>query len=293
MKIFFIGTVSFSLKALKKLISLNTDLVGVATKSKSNFNADHKDLAPLCNEYDIPVKYVRDINAPHIVEWIRSLKPDVVFCFGWSSLIKKALLDLPKFGVIGFHPTKLPENRGRHPIIWSLVLGLEKGAATFFFMKEGADDGDILSQKTFIITYEDDASSVYAKMERTAVEQIQEFIPRLQEGNYQRIKQDLSQGNIWRKRGIGDGEIDFRMSSYAIYNLVRALTKPYIGAHLYFNEKEIKIWKVKEENFSAKNIEPGKVLLSEANEILVKTNDGAVRIISHDFSELPQKGEYL
>ena len=36
-------------------------------------------------------------------------------------------------------------------------------------MNEGADDGDILSQKTFSIAYEDDASAVYSKIEENAL----------------------------------------------------------------------------------------------------------------------------
>jgi len=66
-----------------------------------------------------------------------------------SSLLKKELLSLPPNGVLGYHPAKLPQNRGRHPLIWSLVLGLEESASTFYFMDEGADSGDILSQKDF------------------------------------------------------------------------------------------------------------------------------------------------
>ena len=40
MKILFIGTVEFSYRALKKLVELNADIVGVCTKDKSNFNSD-------------------------------------------------------------------------------------------------------------------------------------------------------------------------------------------------------------------------------------------------------------
>ena len=293
MKIFFIGTVSFSEKALKKLLNLNAEIVGVATKSKSNFNSDHTDLSLVCEKNNIPWKYVKDINAPHIIEWIKSLSPDVIFCFGWSSLIKKELLSLTDIGVVGFHPTNLPYNRGRHPIIWALVLGLERSATSFFFMEEGADDGDILSQKLFPIAYEDDASTVYSKMEANALSQIEYFLPKLQSGNYTRIKQDLTPGNLWRKRGIQDGRIDFRMTSNAIYNLVRALTQPYVGAHVNYDGKEIKIWKVVEEKFTANNLEPGKVLEIKQGEILVKTYDGAVRLLKHDFENLPSVNEYL
>lgn len=293
MRIFFIGTVSFSEKALNKILQLKADVVGVATKSKSAFNADHVDLSPICNANEIPVKYVKDINAPHIIDWIKSLEPDVILCFGWSSLIKKELLNLTSIGVVGFHPAELPHNRGRHPLIWALVLGLERSASTFFFMEEGADDGDILSQETFPITYEDDASSVYQKIEETAIFQIEKFIPKLQDGTYKRIPQNHEQANHWRKRGRNDGEIDFRMSSYAIYNLVRALTKPYIGAHLLHNDKEVKVWKVKEEEFGHNNIEPGKIIETKNNQVLVKTYDGAIRILEHEFKTLPLVNEYL
>lgn len=293
MKIFFIGTVSFSEKALKKLLDLNAEIIGVATKSKSNFNADHADLSTICENENIPWKYVKDINAPHILDWIKGLSPDIVFCFGWSSLIRRELLSLTSIGVLGFHPTKLPFNRGRHPLIWAIVLGLKKSATSFFFMKEGADDGDILSQKSFSIAYEDDAFTVYSKIEKNALSQIEEFLPKLQSGNYTRRKQDLAQGNLWRKRGAKDGRIDFRMTSNAIYNLVRALTKPYIGAHIDYDDKEIKIWKVKEEKCTTNNLEPGKVLEIRQEEVLVKTYDGAIRLLQHDFEKLPTENEYL
>ncbi|WP_408641721.1 DUF4422 domain-containing protein [Sporofaciens musculi] len=53
-------------------------------------------------------------------------------------------------------------------------------------------------------------------------------------------------GNSWRKRGKTDGKIDWRMSVRAIYNLVRALAKPYVGAHFEYQGLEYKVWKVKE-----------------------------------------------
>ena len=42
--------------------------------------------------------------------------------------------------------------------IWALVLGLNKTASTFFFMDEGVDSGDILSQKPLNISENDDAA---------------------------------------------------------------------------------------------------------------------------------------
>ena len=294
MRVFFIGNVFFSRKMLEVIVSMDeVEMAGIATKSKSSFNADHTDLSDIAVNRDIPYKYVKDINAPHILKWIRSLKPDVIFCFGWSSLIKKDLLELPEKGVIGYHPAKLPHNRGRHPVIWALALGLKETGSTFFRMDEGADTGDIVSQRDVSIAPEDTAQDLYENLMETAQHQVREFVPLLADDAIFWKQQDHTLANNWRKRGRKDGEIDFRMSSNAIYNLVRALTKPYIGAHLMFEGEEVKIWKVELGPSVSENIEPGKVLEAKPDSLLIKTMDGSIRILEHEFSSLPQVNDYI
>jgi len=293
MKVLLIGTVEFSLKTLEKLIDLKVDLIGVCTKEASTFNSDFADLKPLCIANKIPYLTVDDINSRDSIQWITALNPDVIFCFGWSSLIKKEILNIAPMRVVGFHPAKLPMNRGRHPLIWALALGLKESASTFFFMDEGADSGDMLSQVDFEISYQDDARSIYNKVIDIALCQIEEFIPKLEKNNFTRIRQNNQHSNSWRKRNELDGEIDFRMSSRSIYNLTRALTKPYVGAHIKFNETNYSVWKVKESNDFQENIEPGKVLRVFDKIFVVKSYDGAIEIIEHDFKEMPKVGEYL
>jgi len=293
MKVVLIGSVEFSLRVLEKLIAIDVDLVGVCTKKSSSFNSDFFDLKPLSDINEVPCLYVDDINSTKSVEWIKNLNPDVIFCFGWSSLIKKDILAVAPMGIVGYHPAKLPKNRGRHPLIWALALGLKESASTFFFMDEGADTGDILSQVDFEISYQDDARNLYDKVVNMSLQQIEEFIPALEKGTYTRIKQNEKESNSWRKRNELDGEIDFRMNSRSIYNLTRALTRPYVGAHIKFNETNYSVWKVKESNDFQENIEPGKVLRVFDKIFVVKSYDGAIEIIEHDFKEMPKVGEYL
>tara|TARA_B110000261_G_C12906201_1_gene286494 strand:- start:170 stop:652 length:483 start_codon:yes stop_codon:yes gene_type:complete len=160
-------------------------------------------------------------------------------------------------------------------------------------MTEDADNGDILSQVDFKISYNDDARTIYDKVTEIALNQVEVFYPQLISNNYSLIKQDHNSSNSWRRRSNDDGIIDFRMSSNAIYNLVRGLSKPYIGAHINYNGQEIKIWKVREIENIKKNIEPGKVLEINSNSFIVKTMDNALEILDHDFESLPKKGDYL
>ena len=279
MKIVFIGAVTFSEKTLEKLITLKADIAGVCTLKKSSFNADHVDLTQLCMKHNIPVRYTTDINSDENISWIKTLVPDVIFCFGWSRLLKTDLLNLAPLGVLGYHPAALPANRGRHPLIWALILGLNETASTFFFMDDCADSGDIVSQYPIKISENDNAGTLYKRITEAALKQIDEFLPKLQSGDCKRIKQDHSKSNTWRKRDKNDGKIDWRMSAITIHNLVRGLTKPYIGAHIEYKDEIIKVWETKVIRGGEENIEPGKVILVDNNGIVIKVGENAIRLI--------------
>lgn len=282
MKIFFIGSVIFSANALRELIAMHSDVVGVYTLKRSEFNSDHQDLTSIAEQAGIPSRFDPDLHSPESLDWIKKLNPDVIFCFGWSRLIREPLLSLPPLGVIGFHPAALPANRGRHPLIWALVLGLTETASTFFIMDKGADSGDIISQEKVSIDLSDNAYSLYARITDIAMEQLRDFVPRLANGNIKPQPQDHCQANVWRKRGPADGRIDWRMAASSIHNLVRGLTRPYIGAHFDYNSQVIRVWQTEIEPNVTANFEPGKVLSVHKNTLLVKAGMGAIRLIDYD-----------
>lgn len=293
MKVIFIGSVRFSLATLKELYLMGVNIVGVCTKESSMFNSDHMDLSEFCSEKDIPWIYSKDINSPSVVSWMNSKQPDVIFCFGWSQLLSQDILQIPKLGVIGFHPTLLPKNRGRHPIIWTLVLGLEETGSTFFWMSPEADSGDIISQSVIKVELEDDASTLYYKIQDRAIAQLREFIPLLQKNEINPTKQDLKAGNVWRKRSKADGEIDWRMSAQNVKNLVRGLTRPYVGAHFVYQDREFKVWNVRVIPVEDQNLEAGKIIGIDGKNLIVKCGENAVVILESDPAVSLKIGDYL
>ena len=293
MRIVFIGAVEFSLRALQCLHGMGANIAGVCTLRESTFNADHVDLSAYCVAHGIDWVHVDDINSPASLEWISGCRPDVIFCFGWSRLLKVELLGLAPMGVVGFHPAALPKNRGRHPIIWALVLGLEKTASTFFFMDAGADSGDILSQRTIAIAPEDDARALYDKVVATALAQIAEFVPLMQANAYPRIKQDGAMANVWRKRGRTDGVIDWRMSAKTIHNLVRGLAQPYVGAEFASSGVSYKLWKSAIVPDAPGNFEPGKVIAYSGGKPVVKSGEQAICLLETEPEFSPALGAYL
>lgn len=297
MKIAFIGCVTFSKKMLHQLLCCpSAEIVGIVTRESSPFNADFESLQPSATELGIPCFIAEGNNQSQMADWLIALRPDVIYCLGWSFLLKREVLAIPKHGAIGYHPAALPNNRGRHPIVWALALGLSETASTFFFMNESADSGDIISQKRIPIDCTDDAGTLYSKLTDAAAVQLIEFTSQVAAGTHTRTPQSDNLANYWRKRTAEDGKIDWRMTADSVYNLIRALTYPYVGAHCVYRGEMIKIWKadlLTATNAGIENIEPGKIINSEGQRISVKCGSGIITLTKHEFLKIPQSGEYL
>ncbi|MBF0369153.1 MAG: formyl transferase [Magnetococcales bacterium] len=295
LRVVFIGCVQSSRVALTTLLAIpEVEVVGVITRGGSDFNADFDSLADLAGEGSGISLFMADEEPRNeMAGWIRDLHPDIVYCIGWSWLLPGEILAIPPKGVVGYHPAALPQNRGRHPIIWALALGLDETASSFFLMDEGADSGDIISQERVTIDHDEDAGTLYAKLMALLPNQITTFTHQLISGNLTPQPQDHSQANHWRKRSPADGEIDWRMPAQGIYNLVRALTRPYPGATCQWRGQTIQVWQVAVVAEAPVNIEPGKVLAREGETVTVKCGVGAIRILEHTFPEIPDRGEDL
>lgn len=292
MRIIFIGTVLLSESLLLKLLELKVNIVGVVTKPSSSFNNDYADIGKIALKSKIPLLNTFNINSLESILWMKNKAPDYIFCFGWSQLLRKDVLEIPTKNVIGYHPSLLPNNKGRHPLIWAKVLGLKKTGSTFFVMDEGIDSGRIVSQKEFEITFEDDANSLYNKMIQIAKSQIIYISNNLNDLYSISIPQ-LSEGNTWRKRSIIDGQIDFRMNTNLICNLVRGITHPYFGSHFLYNNQIIKVWEVCPYPYFNDNDEPGKILFVNENSIVVKTGDSAIELFNLEDYSLFKENEYI
>lgn len=286
MKILFIGSVIFSKRILESLINKKFDVCGIITKKKSNFNSDFFDLSQISRKTNIDFKYAKNINKPSIEKWIKNKKPDIILCCGWSELINRKILNLAKIGCIGYHPADLPNNRGRHPIIWTILLGLKKATSTFFWMDEGADTGEVLSKKKIKILNKDSATSIYKKLNKISINQIISLLKKIKKNKIKYFNKNNKKasstkyiGNAWRKRRFVDGEIDFRMSSKSIINLIKSLTYPYPNAHFFYKKKIYKVIDAEEIKCNIKNIEPGKILSIKKNgSFIVKTGKDSILI---------------
>jgi methionyl-tRNA formyltransferase len=244
-RIAFIGCVAEGRRSLETLLAMGEKVVGIFTltperAAKTSGAVRWDDLA---DEHGIPLHLVRNINDEEAVEALRELRPDLIFCVGWTQLLRKPILDLPRLGCIGFHASLLPRYRGRAPVNWAIINGETETGNTMMLLDDGVDTGDILAQRRFPIEPDDTCATVYEKVSRSEEEMIREVMPLVHQGRMPRRPQDHSRATVMPKRRPRDGVIDWNRSTRELHDWVRALTHPYPGAFTYLDGTRVRVWK--------------------------------------------------
>ena len=296
-KLVFFGCNLSSYLILKYLINKKIKIEAIFTKKKS-YNHDFVDLKDIAKKNKIQSVYVNKTNSKRTINKLKKINPDYLICIGWPVLFRKKILSIPKKKSIGFHPSELPKNRGRHPIIWSIVLGLKYTASSFFLINSAKipDSGNIISQKKIYIKKNYSSKDLYLKIISKASYQLLEIINKIKNKKFKTFNyKKLKNGNVWRKRSEKDGEIDWRMNATSINRLTRALSPPYPYAYFIYKKKKITVFKTETINSSIKyfNIEPGRVVLYQRRNPVIKCSDKLLKIYVKDRNFNPKKGESL
>ncbi|KAF6244004.1 methionyl-tRNA formyltransferase [Nitrosopumilus sp. b1] len=284
MKIVFISGVKFGKELLKELLENDFDVSAVFSyeESKQKIYSDYSSFDDICKKFNIKNIKVNNINDSENVEVIKSINPDLILVMGWSQLLQGNIISIPKFGVIGSHPTELPKYRGRAPIPWTILKNLKESALTFFYIEEGIDNGDILDQMKFKINDTDDATILYNKIINLGKIMIVKNLKLIQNNSAKSIKQDpMKFIENWPKRTPEDGLINWNKTSDEIFRLIRATTHPYPGAYTHYHGKKLKIFKAEVINNNIS--EPRKILSVTSTGVHVGTKKGVIILQSIQF----------
>jgi UDP-4-amino-4-deoxy-L-arabinose formyltransferase/UDP-glucuronic acid dehydrogenase (UDP-4-keto-hexauronic acid decarboxylating) len=195
-----------------------------------------------CRERGIPVFTPKDVNAPPWPDRIRAAAPDLLFSFYYRSMLKKEILGIPPLGAMNLHGSLLPKYRGRAPVNWVLVKGETETGVTLHIMTEKPDAGDIVGQAAVPIAFDDTALTLFGKMEDAASRLLADLLPRIADGEIPRRPNDLARGSYFGGRRPEDGRIDWARPAVEIYNLVRAVTRPYPGAFAELAGEKVVVW---------------------------------------------------
>jgi methionyl-tRNA formyltransferase len=239
-----IGAVTSTAVTIKALHKYGFSIVGVLGYEPDNPEkvSGWNDLKSLSSTLELPYQGFKKINEQRHIDWMKKKEVDILFAVGFSQLLNRQWLKMPNLGCIGFHPTSLPKGRGRAPLAW-IVLEERKGAANFFLMGEGADDGPIFVQEPFFLKEDDDATSVQKLILDATRSALNKWLPELKKGAWSPVPQDELLATWYGKRTPLDGLIDWRNAATDIDLLIKGSTTPHPGAYTFHKGKKLRIWK--------------------------------------------------
>lgn len=241
-----IGSVSSSVAALKGMLRGGLPVAGVCGLHTRHAGrvSDFRDLAPLAEEARAPFLAFDKVTEPEVASFLKQCRPDWLFVVGLSQLVPAELRDLARLGAVGFHPTLLPEGRGRAPVAWTILLD-RPAAANLFYLTDEADAGDLIAQRPVPVHPDDYAADLIERTNEVLEEMVADLAPAFAAGQVPRTPQDHSRATYYFRRRPEDGLIDWRQPAEDIYRLVRAVSRPYPGAFTFRSGRKVTVWRAR------------------------------------------------
>jgi methionyl-tRNA formyltransferase len=263
---------------LEELYAQGATIRAVFTRPDRDHISDQIDLSSFTAERNIPLHRVESVNDSDVEDWIRSYGPDFLFVVGWSQLVEPSVLSIPSVAALGMHPAPLPRGRGRAPIAWTLIKGLDETALSLFHLVEEADAGDLVGQKAITVRLHDDAASLFEKVVATGRELIREHYGALAAKTVPSRTQSTSEATWWPRRRPEHGLVDWTRSPMAVYNWIRGQSDPYPGAFSYLDYRKVTFWDANPPGDDRDFVKPGEITYVEADAVGIGAWENTIEV---------------
>ena len=283
MKIVFMGTPDFAAKSLEKLIASKHEIALVVTKEDKpvgrGYELQMTPVKKLALDNNIPVITPSKVKGnEELFSILFEAQPDVIVVVAYGKILPLEILQTPKMGCVNVHGSLLPKYRGAAPIQFAVINGDEKTGVTTMLMDEGMDTGDILDVIEYKITDDDTAETVFDKLADLGGDCLLKTLERLEKGDVTRTKQNEEEATYCSMLSKKDGEINWNRKTKELFSFVRGMT-PWPSAYTYLDSKMLKVLdleKVFELSDEEKEFNPGEVIKTSDDGILVRVEDGAL-----------------
>ncbi|MBN1764836.1 MAG: hypothetical protein JW860_06225 [Sedimentisphaerales bacterium] len=190
---------------------------------------------------------------------LAQLPPADLLVVSYFSILSAWSLNLARLGCLNIHPSLLPEYKGPHPIKWCLINGEKTTGVTFMSLVPQIDAGGIYHQEKCEITDEDDALTLFDKLNNLVQKALSPVMDKILSGQLQ-ARPQTGPGSYFPKLSGDIRYINFKkMTARDIHNLTRSQVK-YGGSLATWNQKRLAFGRsaILEEN--SQNDRPGQII---------------------------------
>ena len=280
------GTPDFAVPVLQSLINSRHEVVAVVTQpDRPKGRGKNMQFSPVKEcalAHNIPVMQPVNVSVPEVIDELRAYEPELIVVVAFGQFVTKKIREMPKYGCINVHASLLPKYRGAGPIQWAVINGEKESGVTTMYMCREIDKGDMLLKDTVMLDPKETGDSLHDKLSMMGGPLLLKTIDQLEDGSAVRIPQCEEESTYAPKLEKTMGNIDWTMDADRIERLVRGLNA-WPGTFTKIHGKTVKIWDcdvVCQEALTESQAaaEPGTVIISEKDQLIVKAGNGALSL---------------
>ena len=278
MKIVFMGTPSFAVPTLKRLVEDGHDIRLVVTlpdrKRGRGRKASATPVKLAAQELGLPLYATDNFSDRHFRNRLRESGGELFIVVGFRKL-PQSVFTLPARGTVNLHASLLPRYRGAAPIQWAIIKGEQETGVTTFFINTRIDRGDILLRKKTAIARYETAGELHDRLARLGAECVSETVAGLEQKTLSARSQE---GEACKAPKLRPEHtyIDWNSDAEEVVNLIHGLS-PYPGCCARWKGKRIKFYRARPSHLS-QNQKPGTVVRAEKDSLVIQAGNGAVEM---------------
>ncbi len=299
MRLVYAGTGGFAMPAFEALIASQFKPIALITQPdkpgasmRSSSRMVGLGLKGPALKGGIAVHQPQSINDPAGLAILQALAPDLLVVAAYGQILSQEALAIPKLGCINLHASILPRHRGASPIAHAVWAGDPETGVSVIRMTPGLDAGEVIGLVRTPIGAEETAEELEVRLSQMAASLAWEMVDAISRGKVTGIPQDPALVTRAPRLKKDTGNIDWSLTTAEILRLIRAM-QPWPTAFTHRIREglpyvRLQIVKGQNANEQISAIPllqaaeaPGTVVSpdSRGSELLVKTGDGALKVL--------------
>ena len=227
--------------------------------------------------HDLRVLQPERVSDAAFCDLIEELDPDILVVVAFGQLLKRRLLDIPRFGALNIHGSLLPKYRGAAPIQWAVLNGDRSTGLSIMRLDEGMDTGPVLLTREVPIAPRDTAGTMHDRLAALSGGVLIETLEGLAAGRIHETPQDHSGATYAPKIDRSMSGVAWDLPAREVSAHIRGLD-PWPGAVTTMQGKEVKLFSARVGAEDTPGTVPGRVAGCSGGGLTVETGRGVVHI---------------
>lgn len=196
----------------------------------------------LAQELGIEIIQPERMREPEAQAKLQAWAPDLIVVTAFGQILRKNVLELPRYGCLNVHASLLPRWRGAAPIQAAILHGDAQTGVTIMQMDPGIDTGPMLIQQAMPIRPDDTAETLGQRLADAGADLLIQTLPGYLAGEIQPRPQpaDPDLATYASMLTKEEGRLDFTQPAEALERRVRAFN-PWPGAFMDWHGQPLKV----------------------------------------------------